>query len=317
MSTSPANSVLAARIELLEQQRLLLETLLANQHVAVALHAADGSLLYANPRALDLLGYALCAIDEADRGAQFYDELGQPLSSENAPVQRVLSSRQPLAAQILRLEGALVTADLWLKAEATPIFDPQGELRQVVVTYSDISELKQLQQQTLASQAKLLQHYYQDPLTGLYNRPAVLDRLLQEVRRCERYHEPLSLLLLDLDECKAVIDRYGMPMGDEVLLATARAISSNLREVDVVGRYGTDVFLLILPRVRQEGAIQVAERIRAEVEELRFSVPALTLTVSAGLTWLQPGESADDLIQRVESQLLRAKQSGRNRVRAG
>jgi len=152
-----------------------------------------------------------------------------------------------------------------------------------------------------------------DDLTGIYNHRYIFQCLQQELRRAKRYKHPLTVMMLDLDHFKLVNDRWGHQVGDHVLKSVARIIASNLRETDMVGRYGGEEFLVILPMTDIKDGLQVAERIRKEVQEASFRQKGLKVTISIGAAQYN-GDKLDKLIGRADSLLYQAKNNGRNRV---
>jgi diguanylate cyclase (GGDEF)-like protein len=162
--------------------------------------------------------------------------------------------------------------------------------------------------------AELERSAIRDGLTGLYNHRYITNRLAQEVARCVRYKDDLAIIFLDLDHFKRINDTFGHATGDEVLRAVAVAIRGSLRASDLVGRYGGEEFLAILPNQRSEGAMVAAERVRRAVESLSFSDESLRVTISGGIATLDPGGRPEDLIARSDERLYRAKEEGRNRI---
>lgn len=154
-----------------------------------------------------------------------------------------------------------------------------------------------------------------DMLTGLANRRRAEERLAAELARARRLHTPLSVLLLDLDHFKLINDRWGHAAGDQVLVATADALQGSLRGADLATRYGGEEFLAILPDTGPEAALEVAERIRTEIEGLEVPANGDTLraTTSIGIASLVGEETADALVARADAALYQAKQAGRNR----
>ena len=156
-----------------------------------------------------------------------------------------------------------------------------------------------------------------DSLTGLYNRRAILDKLNELINLANRYKEDFSLSMLDIDHFKKVNDRYGHLTGDEVLEKIAVLIRRNIRETDIVGRYGGEEFIIILPKTNLSSAWVVAERLRNIIEkaELKDSAGnAFTIAVSQGLVGWERDEDAASLISRADAALYKAKEKGRNRV---
>jgi diguanylate cyclase (GGDEF)-like protein len=155
-----------------------------------------------------------------------------------------------------------------------------------------------------------------DPLTGTGNRVAMDQTLEREIEMSRRHLMPLSLLMLDIDHFKNINDSYGHNAGDEVLKAVASAIKNQLRNVDMVFRFGGEEFLILLSNTTREAAAMVGERVRiaAQAQDYRADGNAVELTVSLGCSTLLPGESAESLVRRADSALYVAKREGRNRL---
>lgn len=156
-----------------------------------------------------------------------------------------------------------------------------------------------------------------DMLTQLNNRRAFYAIGEVLVQNSQRYRRPVSVLMLDIDYFKAVNDRYGHAVGDEVLRATARVLLEQVRDADVVGRLGGEEFAILLPETRLEEAAILAERIRQAIARLRVSCgeASVTLTASLGVAECMPGCVAlDVLIAEADGALYEAKAQGRDRV---
>lgn len=153
-----------------------------------------------------------------------------------------------------------------------------------------------------------------DSLTNAYTRGAFFALLEQEIRRAGRSHRPLSLLMIDLDDFKAINDEYGHPVGDKVILDFVRRTQHVLRSHDSLGRYGGEEFGVILPDTPRDEAYAVANRIRTEFgRPPTDSLP--TYTVSVGVTSaVHKSERVDTLLERADQALYRAKRGGKNRV---
>ncbi len=154
-----------------------------------------------------------------------------------------------------------------------------------------------------------------DGLTGLANRRACSEALQAEVARADRFGTPLSVVLADLDGFKAVNDAHGHAVGDEVLRTFAAVLRETLRESDVAGRWGGEEFLLLLPGADEDGAADLAERIRAALPSRSIAgVTELRVTASFGVAehGLQP--DGEELVAAADAALYRAKRAGRDRV---
>lgn len=157
-----------------------------------------------------------------------------------------------------------------------------------------------------------------DGLTGLYNRRHLFELAAHEFSRATRGNHPLSLLMMDLDHFKQVNDRHGHAAGDQVLRNLAELFQSVLRQSDVVGRYGGEEFLAVLPDTEADEAWQIAERLRLAAAACTHCHAGIC-TLSIGVAHYDPARDAslDSLLQRADLALLKAKSTGRNRVRVG
>lgn len=154
-----------------------------------------------------------------------------------------------------------------------------------------------------------------DTLTGALSRHALMVNLGLLIESCRTAGQPLSVCMLDLDGFKAINDRYGHLVGDDALAVSAAKLRTLLRQSDLVGRYGGDEFLLVLPNTSMENAHLLAERLRQHFEKytMRLNNQSIVLTLSQGLTTLKPEDTPESLVQRADEALYRAK-SQRNQV---
>jgi two-component system cell cycle response regulator len=171
-------------------------------------------------------------------------------------------------------------------------------------------------------QTRLAESALQDPLTGLYNRRHLDDRLAAELAAAQRHGRPLSLLMIDIDHFKEVNDDHGHLAGDEALKMVAFILRGAVRKEDVLARYGGEEFVIVARETALEGARVLAERIRRAVErshcawqgrELGVTV-SIGVTVSVGLTEFVQGRTDREVLEAADRALYLAKQAGRNRV---
>lgn len=157
-----------------------------------------------------------------------------------------------------------------------------------------------------------------DALTGLWNRGAILELMQREVQRIQREGGVLALMLVDLDHFKSVNDKLGRLSGDEVLRETARRISQSVRSYDLVGRYGGEEFLVLLPGCDRAAAEERAKRFAAAVADSPIETTEgetrMTLSVGVISTVDAAGSDSIALVRAADAALYRAKQAGRNRV---
>jgi diguanylate cyclase (GGDEF)-like protein len=152
-----------------------------------------------------------------------------------------------------------------------------------------------------------------DPLTGLYNRLKFDEALASEMARARRYGTPLTLVLYDVDHFKQVNDRYGHQVGDNALVRLSQIVSMQIRNTDLLARWGGEEFVILAPGSDGEMARQAAEKLAAAIGRVVFD-EAGTITCSFGIAQHVDGDSADTLIARADHALYRAKMNGRNRV---
>ncbi|MET0293211.1 MAG: GGDEF domain-containing protein [Steroidobacteraceae bacterium] len=158
-----------------------------------------------------------------------------------------------------------------------------------------------------------------DALTQIPNRLAYDQRLAEEFARWNRFHQPLCVAAWDIDHFKRINDAYGHRAGDKVLRIVAETLTERLRETDFLARYGGEEFVMILPVTELEGALRVIEEMRAGVATLGFHFRGnpVGVTVSCGVSAFHEGDSPDEVFERADRALYRAKQAGRNRIEHG
>lgn len=158
-----------------------------------------------------------------------------------------------------------------------------------------------------------------DPLTALFNRRGLNERLIEEWSRARRYGAPLSLMMVDIDHFKRINDQHGHGVGDVAIGHVARLLTRDRRVSDIVARYGGEEFVLLLPHTPLEGALSLAERLRYLIERspYRTAQGDAQLTVSMGVAAFEPSlREAGDLLELADRALYRSKRDGRNRVSA-
>lgn len=156
-----------------------------------------------------------------------------------------------------------------------------------------------------------------DGLTGLYNRRYISERFVDEFSKASRYQTPLSILIMDVDHFKKVNDSFGHQVGDNALVGVAQVLRQSVRETDMVGRYGGEEFVVLLPHTPMEQARIVAEKIRQAVAAAPVEgMGGQALTISIGVAGYPdiPAADMEDLVRRADAALYRAKEEGRNRV---
>jgi diguanylate cyclase (GGDEF)-like protein len=214
----------------------------------------------------------------------------------------------PLAAQ-QRLVGLLsvARADRSFTDAERNLFDYLAGQAAVSIENIDLHERVQRQAVT-------------DELTGLYNHRRFHEAISTEVERSKRFHQDLGLVMLDIDDFKAVNDSFGHQQGDIVLREVARIVQAFSREIDAPARYGGEELALLLPGTNLEGAYQLAERVRHGIEQLGLTVSGqrkpLRVTASVGVAAIGDDHDIEprELIAAADAALYEAKRSGKNKT---
>ena len=197
------------------------------------------------------------------------------------------------------------------KVSVSPVLT-RGEIRiGKIITLADIT------QQTLLMK-KLREFAITDELTGLFNRRHFVETGSNELSRAKRYFRPVSVIMMDIDYFKKINDTYGHSAGDIVLKEVSAECFTRLRNDDLPARWGGEEFILMLPETKAEDAQLIAERLRRKIEGMKITWRDTTITITAsfGVTGgiIPQGMALDDIIQKSDEALYRAKADGRNRV---
>jgi len=175
-----------------------------------------------------------------------------------------------------------------------------------LLTFTDISRIE-------SERTRFYQLAGRDFLTGVGNRQAFETELTRELSRAKRYGTDLCLIMLDIDDFKAVNDSFGHQTGDAVLVAMARTISTCVRITDIVCRFGGEEFMVIMPQTTLDGSLSCARKLGQSIAALDFGI-GRPLTVSIGLAQYSEEETSQEMIRRVDNALYEAKKAGKNRV---
>lgn len=190
----------------------------------------------------------------------------------------------------------------WVYTILTPRLDTNGELVGFTSICQDITDKKRTEELSIT-----------DPLTGLYNR-LKLDELFEaNLHNAQRHETPFSIILLDIDKFKNVNDTFGHQAGDGVLKEFAALLKENLRTEDILGRWGGEEFLILIPNSDLNGAAVLAEKLRLLIHNHSFATIGHK-TSSFGVSTHHYGDDEKSMVSRADEALYRAKQNGRNRV---
>jgi diguanylate cyclase (GGDEF)-like protein len=239
---------------------------------------------------------------------------------------KALPDEQFIPVIILSVKSDLDSKVTGLRIGADDFLSKPFAEAEILARCAAMLRIKSLQDQLRATQRKLEEQSITDGLTGLKNRRLFDERLDEEFRRAQRYADPVSLIMIDLDHFKQVNDRFGHQMGDLVLREAAACIRASIRDPDICARYGGEEFSVILPKTHLSGALAVAERIWRELgakvyhqeitEGGRAKPVDVRVTASIGLAFFPAPEisSAELLVKFTDDALYQAKHSGRNTI---
>ena len=160
---------------------------------------------------------------------------------------------------------------------------------------------------------RLLQMATTDPLTQLPNRIKTDEKLMESHTYYQRSHRPYAVIILDIDWFKRVNDTYGHLVGDKILVKIAQILRSHIREIDIVGRWGGEEFIIICPETDVEGAHQVAVKLQSIINGYDFE-HVHSITCSFGISECRNGDRVEDVVGRADNALYRSKEEGRNRI---
>lgn len=216
--------------------------------------------------------------------------------------------------------------DRWFFEKILPRRAPDGSFLGLIASATDVTSLKEaeillsqanegLEQEVARRTAQLEQMMLTDPLTGVGNRRQLMTQLEAETERARRYQRELSVLFVDLDHFKRINDSCGHAVGDKVLVAVAGYLKDAIRTSDLVGRFGGEEFVILLPDTPVNSARAAAERWLSGLPALEIPGMTWPVTASGGVSQFQSGDTAESLLARCDSALYTAKADGRACVR--
>ncbi len=304
LALSQTNQLLETRVvertRQIEEGRLLLSFILNASPSDVLLIAADdGEVFFINQRLIQRLDLPrppqhMRVTDLLHDDAQCQALMdGLDRYGEVDGMEALLGHNPPtwcsLSARLIEVDGRL--GHLFWSFDITPHKRLEAQLRELATT---------------------------DPLSGLDNRRAFLDKSAALLEHCRRHHQDCAVLMLDIDRFKAINDRHGHAIGDQAIIACAKVMRATLRDADVLGRMGGEEFAALLPLANDKAALDTAERLRSAVQALHIPLENgddLRFTVSIGATQLSGRDtSVESLLAESDEALYRAKAEGRNRV---
>lgn len=272
----------------------------------VIIRQADGTVVYANQKAVDLFETTVEASVGKARTPTYYAN-----PAERDLMVRTIEEKggvYDFETQYKTVKGKV----FWALTSATMVeFDNEPA---IFVSFNDMTARRRMMEELRDKSIELERLATTDELTQLYNRRYANEKLRAEFAFSERYGQQLAIGSLDIDLFKQVNDRYGHATGDLVIKTLAAELRAELRETDVAARMGGEEFLIILPHTGLDEAWTVLERLRLKLTDLHIPGVEEKITFSGGVVMRHPGERPLEVLKRVDRLLYQAKEAGRNRV---
>lgn len=292
----------------LEKEKEILSAAVNQSSVGILMTDLKGNIIYANNAMEDISGYKISElignnpriIKSGLTKDEVYQEMWKTISSGGVWNGEQINKRK---------NGSLYYED----SRITPIYDKGKDLKYYLAIKHDITERKELEE-------KLRKMAIRDSLTDTYNRAYLMERLNRIIDKYKRVPEEFSLVILDIDHFKKVNDQYGHLAGDMVLVELVNIINKQIRSYDILGRYGGEEFILVLPDTGKEEAYIIVNRILNKIRKNTFIYKdnKINITFSAGIVESSEIDkeelSVESLINLADSRLYNAKDTGRDEV---
>ena len=289
------------------------EILLNNVHDGIYFVDLDCKIFFWNKGAEKITGHDLSTVNGkkcSDNIINPVDESGKNICDDDCPVKQALSNGKThkMEAYLQHKEGYRLPVAI----KAFPILGEDGEIVAAVETFNDISpKFIMPQRKRELEKMQLL-----DPLTEVGNQRFLEIHLQTRLEEIKKYRIPFGLFYIDVDHLKVVNDSFGKPTGDQILRSLAQTMNNNIRFFDLVGRWESDEFLIVVLNVDENKLDFVGNKIRLLVENSNITVDSklVRVTISLGGTLASRVDSLDILINRARSLMKHSKWLGRNKV---
>ncbi len=276
----------------------------------------DRTITYWNSGAESITGYSAAQVVGKHCRDNILNHVlanGVQLCQEHCPMAATIKDGKRREAEVFlhHADGHRVP----VLVRASPIYNDQGKIIGAVETFSDNTT----QILTRRKNEQLQESVLKDPLTGIGNRRQIEMRLKAELVMFAESGNSFGLIFIDIDHFKAVNDSYGHPRGDKVLRMVANTLRLNLREADIIGRWGGEEFIIVVSQVNVTELEGVANKLRFLVSQSRIDDEqgSISVTISLGATLAIPGDTSDSVVARADSFMYQSKNNGRDQVTIG
>ncbi|OHC00319.1 MAG: diguanylate cyclase [Planctomycetes bacterium RIFCSPLOWO2_12_FULL_39_13] len=289
------------------------KNVLEHLHEGVYFVNLDRKILYWNKAAEEITGYSQSEVlgKRCSDNINHVDDSGFQLCMTECPLSKTLSdltSLEETNIYIRHKNGHRIP----VLVRTMLVRDISGQAVGAVEIFSDNSPKLAITQRIKELEKMALL----DPLTELANRRYIESNIQTKLDEMRRYGRPFGILFMDIDRFKNINDFYGHEIGDKVLIMVSNTLIKNVRASDIVGRWGGEEFIAIIPNINEEQLYFTANKLRVLVEQSGFSLDSgvVQVTVSIGATLAQPKDTAETLLERADKLLYYSKANGRNRV---
>ncbi|WP_186843692.1 sensor domain-containing diguanylate cyclase [Acetobacterium tundrae] len=268
----------------------------------------SGNFTYISPSVKKMTGYT------QEEVLHHYREIGYFLPGVQKEMDRTRESIKKMVEKgehfdAINFEQRQVRKDgesIYTDTVLSGIYDEENNFKELLAISRDITEkVKKRREMKKLSET--------DKLTQLYNRVKLDWAMENELDRTKKYNTIFALIMIDIDHFKQVNDRFGHLAGDLVLVELAELFKTSIRLTDIIGRWGGEEFLMILPDTDENGAMELAEKLRRQVSEKLF-LKTESITISLGVAAFREDASVDSVIYRADQALYQAKNNGKNQV---
>lgn len=300
-------------ISSLKMSNIFLENILQSIREPLCIFNKDLRIIYANDEYAGMKGVDIKDII----GKKCYSVFHRSKKPcRDCIIKKTIISGNPCAKEkIVKKEENM---DFWWELYTYPVRDEKGDITAVIEYSRDITERKKMELENFRLITKLREISKYDDLTGLLNRKTIIECLHYEFEKIKRYGGELSIIFTDVDNFKEINDTCGHMTGDTVLKKLADTLKSVTRKSDILGRYGGDEFLFILPGTSSKGAKRFCEKIRNSLQGIKYHLPdqrEISITLSSGIAVYQKGiKDLNQLIQMADQALYQSKKKGKNMI---
>ncbi len=275
-----------------------------NAGLGIALVDHSGILRQVNPAMLAMSGFSRSEMVGKPISAFAHNEDAHLVAALFAKIKAGEEKVSIPESRFVEKNGAIT----WVSVLATSMTEKNKSGTSIILMMENVTERHNLRE-------KLVYEATHDSLTGVHNRAILLDRLSSFVDLAKRHYRPLVFCMADIDHFKLINDRYGHPMGDQVLAAFASALCKEVRDCDVVGRYGGEEFGIIFPETDCDSTTHCLDRIRTRLKNTFFTSPKnekFSITATFGLADYLCGQAAGELVAAADQALYEGKVNGRD-----